>query len=35
MLKDAHEAGHDFEILAKPFYPTEIIDRLKAMNVVN
>ena len=24
MLKDAHEGGHDFEILAKPVHPAEI-----------
>jgi len=32
MLKDAHEQGHDFDILAKPVPPSEIIDRLKAMS---
>jgi DNA-binding NarL/FixJ family response regulator len=35
MLRDAHERGHDFEILAKPVHPSVIIDRLKAMSVVN
>ena len=35
MLKDAHERGHDFDILAKPVHPTVIIDTLKAMSVVN
>jgi CheY-like chemotaxis protein len=35
MLKDAHEPGHDFDILAKPVHPTEIIDRLKALSFVN
>jgi DNA-binding NtrC family response regulator len=35
MLKDAHEGGHDFDILAKPVHPSVIIDRLKAMSVVN
>jgi CheY-like chemotaxis protein len=35
MLKDAHERGHDFDILAKPVHPSEIIDRLKAMSVLN
>jgi DNA-binding NtrC family response regulator len=35
MLKDACERGHDFDILAKPVHPTVIIDRLKAMCVVN
>ena len=31
MLKAAHDLGHDFDILAKPVHPDEIIDRLKAM----
>ena len=31
MLSAAHELGHDFDILAKPAHPNEIIDRLKAM----
>ena len=35
MLKDAHERGHDFEILAKPVHPSVIVDRLKAMTVLN
>jgi DNA-binding response OmpR family regulator len=35
MLKDAHKRGHDSEVMAKPVYPTEIIDRLKAMSVLN
>lgn len=35
MLKDAGERGHHFDILAKPVHPSEIIDRLKAMSVVN
>ncbi|HMH14711.1 MAG TPA: hypothetical protein VK578_16555 [Edaphobacter sp.] len=35
LLKDAHERGHDFDILAKPVHPTVIIDRLKAMSVLN
>ena len=35
MLKDAHERGHDFDILAKPVPPSELIDRLKAMSVLN
>ena len=35
MLKDAHERGHDFDILAKPVHPLVIIDRLKAMSVLN
>ena len=35
MLKDAHEQGHDFDILAKPVHPSVIIDRLNAMSVVN
>lgn len=34
ILKDAHERGHDFDILAKPVHPVVIIDRLKAMSVV-
>ncbi len=33
--RDAHERGHDFDILAKPVHPTVIIDRLRAMSVVN
>jgi CheY-like chemotaxis protein len=35
MLKDAHERGHDFEVLAKPVHPSEIIERLKSMSIVN
>jgi CheY-like chemotaxis protein len=35
LLKDAHERGHDFDILAKPVHPSVIIDRLNAMSVVN
>jgi CheY-like chemotaxis protein len=35
MLKYAHEQGHDFDILAKPVHPSEIIDRLKMMSIVN
>ena len=35
LLKAAHEQGHDFEILAKPVHPSVIIDRLKALSVVN
>jgi len=35
MLKAAHERGHDFDILAKPVHPSVIIERLKAMSVVN
>ena len=35
MLKDAHERGHDFDIVAKPVHPSVIIDRLNAMSVVN
>jgi CheY-like chemotaxis protein len=35
LLKDAHERGHDFDILAKPVHPSVIIDRLKAMSVLN
>lgn len=32
MLKDACELGYEFDILAKPVHPSEIIDRLKAMS---
>jgi len=35
MLKDAHEHGHDFDILAKPVHPLLIIERLKAMTVAS
>jgi DNA-binding NtrC family response regulator len=35
MLKDANEAGHNFEILAKPLHPTEIIDWVKSMTIGN
>jgi FixJ family two-component response regulator len=35
LLKDAHERGHDFDILTKPVHPSVIIDRLKAMSVGN
>jgi hypothetical protein len=35
MLMDAKERGHDFEIFAKPFHPSVIIERLNAMSVVN
>jgi CheY-like chemotaxis protein len=35
MLKEARERGHEFEILAKPVHPSEIIDRLKAMSDVD
>jgi DNA-binding NtrC family response regulator len=31
MLKSAHDLGHDFDILAKPAHPDEIIDRLKTL----
>jgi DNA-binding response OmpR family regulator len=31
LLMAAHDLGHDFDILAKPFHPSEIIDRLNAM----
>ena len=34
MLKSAHDLGHDFDILAKPFHPSVIIEKLKAMSVV-
>jgi CheY-like chemotaxis protein len=35
ILKDAHERGYDFDILAKPVHPTVIIDRLKALSVLH
>ena len=35
LLKDAHERGHNFDILAKPVHPSLIIDWLKAKSVVN
>lgn len=35
MVKDAHERGYDFDILAKPVHPSVIIDRLKAMSTLN
>jgi|ERR1700739_538147 len=35
MLKDAHERGHEFEVLAKPVHPSQIIDWLTAMSVLN
>ena len=35
MLDDAHEQGHNFDIMAKPVHPTVIIDRLKAMCVLH
>jgi hypothetical protein len=35
MLQDAHERGLDFDILVKPVHPSVIIDRLKAMSVMN
>ena len=35
MLKDAHGRGHHFDIMAKPVHPSLIIDRLKALSVVN
>ena len=28
LLFEAHAAGHDFEILAKPLHPSEVIQRL-------
>lgn len=31
MLKSAHDLGQDFDILAKPAHPDEIIDRLKTL----
>ena len=35
MLMATHHLGHDFDILAKPFHPSVIIERLNAMSVVN
>ena len=35
LLKSACENGHDFEILAKPVHPSEIIDKLELMSLVN
>lgn len=35
MMEEAHDRGHDFDILAKPVHPSLIIDRLKGMSVVN
>jgi DNA-binding response OmpR family regulator len=35
MLNAAHALGHDFDILAKPVHPSEIIERLKTMSVPN
>jgi DNA-binding NtrC family response regulator len=35
MLKEAQERGHNFDIVAKPVHPSEIIERIKAMSVVN
>jgi CheY-like chemotaxis protein len=35
ILNDAHEQGHDFDILAKPAHPTAIIDWLKVVSVLN
>lgn len=35
MLKAALEQGHDFDIVAKPVHPSVILDRLKAMSIVN
>jgi DNA-binding NarL/FixJ family response regulator len=35
MLNAAHALGHDFDILAKPVHPSEIIERLKTMPVPN
>jgi len=32
LLKDAHERGHDFDILAKPVHPSVIIHRLQTMS---
>jgi DNA-binding NtrC family response regulator len=35
ILKDAHERGHYFDILAKPVHPTVIIEKLKAIRAMN
>jgi DNA-binding NtrC family response regulator len=35
LLEEAHERGHDFDILAKPVHPTVIIDMLNDLSVVN
>jgi len=31
LLKDAHEGGHNFDVLAKPVHPGVILERLKAL----
>ena len=33
MLENAHERGHDFDILAKPVHPSLILGKLNAMSV--
>jgi len=35
LLRDAQERGSYFDILAKPVHPSVIIDRLKALSVLN
>lgn len=35
LLKFAREQGHDFDILAKPVHPSEIIERLKEFSVLS
>jgi CheY-like chemotaxis protein len=29
LLDEAHAEGHKFEVLGKPFHPTELIDKLR------
>jgi len=31
LLKTAQQKGHQFDVLAKPIHPNEILDRLKTM----
>ena len=30
LLEDAHSAGHQFEVMAKPFHPTQLIEKLRS-----
>ena len=32
LLEKAHAQGHDFEILAKPVHPTDLIAKLRSLN---
>jgi DNA-binding response OmpR family regulator len=32
LLDEAEARGHEFEVWAKPFHPTTLIDRLRALN---